>query len=184
MKKLGNTLIVCISIVSMGLMACSKTGPAGPAGATGATGPAGPTGPTGPTGPAGTANVIYSNWTANSTWAIDAPSGLNYFDITTASLTQTMMNTGTLLVYWAVLGDITNNVRQVPFFETIGSNIYFHNPKYIVGKVRIETNNLAMATTNRYRYIFIPGGVVGRGVNPEVDYNNYEAVLRYFGIPR
>src|SRR5262245_45942497 len=99
------------------------TGPQGPAGAqgtTGSTGPQGPVGPTGPQGPVGTANVIYSRWSNGSTWAVDATSGLNYYDIMTTSLTQNILSGGTIQVYWGVLGDTVNNVRQLPFTELVG----------------------------------------------------------------
>jgi hypothetical protein len=124
--------------------------------------------------------VIYSRWSANSTWTIDAPSGLNYYEMTTASLTQNILGNGSIHVYWAVLGDTVNNVRQLPFTETIGGTVYFHNPRYSVGKIRAETNNLNMSTTNRYRYIIIPGGVVGR---MNIDFDNYDEVITALGIP-
>ena len=177
MKLLSFLTLIVFSICLT--MSCKK-GPAGPTGPAGATGATGPTGPTGPQGPAGTANVIYSRWTPNSSWTIDGPSGLNYFEMTTASLTQGILGNGSIHVYWAVLGDTVNNVRQVPFTETISGSVYFHNSKFSVGKIRVETNNLNMATTNRYRYILIPGGVFGR---MQIDFDNYDEVLSKLGIP-
>lgn len=198
MRKIRLTFFAFISLSSILFISCTKTGPAGPAGATGATGSTGPAGPTGPQGPAGptgpqgpqgpqgpigTANVIFSNWTNGSTWAIDGASGLNYFDINTAALTQTILSRGTILVYWAVLGDTVTHVRQLPFAETIGGTVYFHNPKYSVGKIRIETSNLLMATSNRYRYIIIPGGIFGRNYDySDIDFSNYNKTMRRLGI--
>jgi Collagen triple helix repeat (20 copies) len=202
MLNIRQIIFAFIALSSVLFISCKKTGPAGPAGPVGATGPsgsagpAGPTGPQGPTGPTGpqgpqgpqgpvgTANVIYSSWTNGSTWAIDIPSGLNYFDMNTSSLTQTILSRGTILVYWAVLGDSVNHVRQLPFAESIGGNFYFHNTKYSVGKIRIETNNLVMSTTNRYRYIIIPGGVAGRGYDySNLDFSDYKLTMRRLGIP-
>lgn len=201
MSKIRLALVAFISFGTILFISCKKTGPAGPAGAqgpagstgpAGATGPQGPAGPTGPTGPqgpigpqgpVGTANVIYSNWTSGSTWAIDGASGLNYFDMNTATLTQTILSRGTILVYWAVLGDTVNHVRQLPFAETIGATIYFHNPKYSVGKIRIETSNLSMATSNRYRYIIIPGGIFGRNYDySDIDFSDYNETMRRLGL--
>ena len=176
MKKIY--LIQALAIVVLWVSACKKEGPPGPAGPQGATGAPGPQGPQ---GPVGTANVIYSRWTTGSTWAIDPASGLNYFDITTPSLTQNILSGGTIQVYWAVLGDSVNHVRNLPFTEMIAGNIYFHNPKYSVGRIRIETTNLSMSATNRYRYIFIPGGIFGR--NASIDFENYFEVLEKLNIP-
>lgn len=190
MKNLMVILVLIFSF-SISFVSCSKTGPEGPAGPVGATGPAGPAGSTGPQGPqgqtgqqgpAGTANVIYSKWTDGSIWSIDANSGLNFFDISATALTQNVLSSGDVHVYWAVLGDTVNHVRQLPFVETIGTDIYFHNLKYSVGTIRIETNNLSMGASNRYRYIFVPGGVLA-GKNINIDYDDYAEVKRVFKIP-
>src|SRR5688572_6966197 len=168
-------LLLAVLLVFVIGINCKK-GPIGPAG------PAGSTGAQGPQGPVGTANVIYSRWTNGSTWAIEAARGLNYYDITATSLTQVILSGGSIQVYWAVLGDTINHVRQLPFTETIGASIYFHNPKYSVGKIRIETNNLTMATSNRYRYILIPGAVLtGRYAN--INFANYQEAIQSLGIP-
>ncbi len=189
MKKVITIIFVVLSVSAI-IISCKKEGPQGPAGAAGpqgATGPqgnpgsTGPQGPIGPQGPVGSANVIYSRWTNGSSWTIDGATGLNYFDITTASLTQNILSGGTMQVYWAVLGDTVNHVRHLPFFETIGPDIYYHNPKYSIGKIKIETSNLSMATSNRYRFILIPGGVVGgRGT---IDFSNYHKAIRSLGVP-
>jgi len=84
-------------------------------------------------------------------------------------------------IYWAVLGDTITHVRQLAFTENIGSTVYFHNPKFSVGNIRIETNNVTMSSTNRYRYILIPGGVLGGRSN--IDFSNYHEAIRQLGIP-
>lgn len=178
MNKRQLTLLMFFSLSVIIFSACKKEGPAGPAGPAG---PQGATGGTGPQGPAGTANVIYSRWTSGSTWTSDVSAGLVYYNIPSTSLTQSILSGGSIHVYWGVLGDTVNNVRQLPFTEIVGSEIYFHNPKYSVGNIRVETNNLTMAATNRYRFILIPGGVLGGRLN--IDFNNYDQVLNYFNIP-
>lgn len=175
--------LFCLAII---LFSCSKQGPAGPAGPQGPAGPTGATGSTGSTGsqgPPGTANVIYSRWTNGSTWTPDATTGLVYYNIPATSLTQSILSTGSIHVYWAVLGDTVNNVRELPFTEIVGSEIYFHNPKYTVGNVRVETNNLTMSTSNRYRYIVIPGAVLGGRAYEGINFNNYNEVLNRLNIP-
>jgi hypothetical protein len=176
MTRISAFIILLGCIITIG---CKKTGPEGPAGPAGAAGPAGPAGPT---GPAGTANVIYSRWTNGSTWTVDGGTGLNTFNISAATLTQGILSGGSIHVYWAVLGDTVNHVRELPFAETLGANIFFHNPKYSVGNIRIETNNLTMAATNRYRYILIPGGVLS-GRYTEINFSDYQEVIRKLKIP-
>ena len=179
MNKKQLTVLVLFSLIILGFPACKKDGPAGPQGPQG---PAGSTGATGSQGPAGTANVIYSRWTNGSTWTPDASTGLIFYSIPATSLTQAILSSGSIHVYWAVLGDTVNNVRQLPFTEIIGPDVYFHNPKFTVGNVRVETNNLSMSTSNRYRYIFIPGGVLGGRIHDDIDFNNYHEVLTRLNI--
>ena len=192
MKRIPFTFTVFLLFNVLIFYACSKTGPAGPAGPTGPTGPAGATGgtgaqgapgSTGSQGPAGTANVIFSRWTNGSTWTLDGGAGVVFYDIPSTSLTQAILSGGSIHVYWAVSGDTVNNVRQLPFTETIGADIYYHNPKYSVGNIRIETNNLAISTSNRYRYILIPGVVVGGRISSNINFNDYNDVIRQLNLP-
>lgn len=180
--------LLIVGLVSMigflGLSSCTKEGPEGPAGAQGSQGPQGPQGPAGPQGPTGTANVIYSKWSSGSTWTLDAGTGLNGYEITATPLTQSILSTGAIHVYWAVLGDTVNNIRHLPFTEVVNNELYFHNTASSVGKIKVETNNLIMATTNRYRYVLIPGGVLGGRTRQTVDFEDYNAVLAAFDIPR
>ena len=177
-SHLATTLVFFLLSVFI-FSACKKQGPAGPAGPTG---PQGPAGGTGPQGPAGTANVIYSRWTNGSTWTSEVSTGLVFYNIPSTSLTQSILSGGSIHVYWAVLGDTVNNVRQLPFTEIVGAEIYFHNPKYTVGNIRVETNNLTMSTTNRYRYILIPGSIVGRQYS-NINFNDYNEVISKLNIP-
>jgi hypothetical protein len=112
-----------------------------------------------------------------------AGAGLVFFNIPATSLTQAILSNGTLHVYWGVLGDTVNNVRQLPFTEIVGGDSYFHNPKYSVGNVRVETNNLSMSTTNRYRYILIPGAVLGGRQYSNINFNDYNEVIQKLNIP-
>lgn len=180
-RQLQATLLLCLSVFIF--FACKKEGPAGPQGPAGPPGPAGATGATGSQGLAGTANVIYSRWTNGSTWTTDAATGLVFYNIPATSLTQAILSGGSIQVYWGVLGDTVNNVRQLPFTETVGADIYFHNPKYSVGNIRIETNNLSMSNTNRYRYILIPGGVLSGRMYSDINFHNYDEVIRQLNIP-
>lgn len=178
------SFFVALLILTIG---CTKEGPVGPQGPTGATGAAGaagaqgPAGPAGAQGPAGTANVIYSAWTDGSDWTADN-NGQVYYDIASAKITQDILSKGDVHVYWAVLGDTVNDVRQLPYSELANGVMYYHNIKLSVGKIRVETNVTGMLNTNRYRYIIIPGGTTGRNQDG-VDFSNYNAMLRYYRIP-
>jgi len=189
MKRIPFIFAVLLFINVIIFYACSKTGPAGPAGPAGATGATGGTGAqgapgaTGSQGPPGTANVIFSRWTNGSTWTLDGGAGLVFYNIPSTSLTQAILSGGSIHVYWAVSGDTVNNVRQLPFTETIGGDVYYHNPKYSVGNIRIETNNLAISTSNRYRYILIPGAVIGGRLSSNINFNDYDEVIRQLNLP-
>ena len=183
MIKNQPAILVLFSLSVLIFSACGKEGPAGAQGPAGPQGATGQTGATGSQGPAGTANVIYSRWTSGSTWTSDPSTGLAFYNIPATSLTQSILSGGSLHVYWAVLGDTVNNVRALPFIETVGADIYFHNPKYSVGNVRVETNNLSMSTANRYRYILIPGAVLGGRIYTDINFNNYNEVLNRLNIP-
>jgi len=161
------------------------TGLAGPAGPAGPTGPSGPAGPTGPTGPAGTANVIYYNWTefATATWGAavsDFGKTVRKYPVTLTSLTAPILSNGVVLAYVrfasnnvyqlpGVVYNVTQPVQQYLFFRpVVGScEIIFHN----------IDNNLdpaTFSTGNHYRFILIPGGVLG-GKTSGVGGTNYTA---------
>jgi hypothetical protein len=164
------------------------TGDQGPAGPGGATGPGGPPGPTGPAGPTGTANVIYSGWqyaTGFSDSTIDN-SALKVGYVKAPSLTATILNSGTVLIYMTYGGGIF----PLPYTSNAGGKPNTINFTPMLSKILISrfthdnSNSVALSTLLQYRYIIIPGSVSGgRMATPPPDYTDYKAVCTYYGIP-
>lgn len=184
-------------------------GSTGPTGATGAQGPAGANGTNGaagaagPQGPAGTANVIYSAWFTPSAYTVATAFGITHLDYNKPApgITQAILDNGTVLTYGKLNGYNpslwpTNQVGLLPITidYQIGAttNIDTWSAFATAGNLKIDlvssTNAYASdASINHnhsFRYIIIPGGVAGaRLSSPPPDYNNYDAVCKYYGIP-
>jgi hypothetical protein len=207
-KNFSKVLLLAITIFSMSIISsCSKDGEPGVAGkdglngingavgatgSTGATGGTGNTGPAGPTGPTGTANVIYSNWISAD---FVATGSAYYFTIPLpASIPfQTLRDTYHISIYY----DYGGAFYQLPMKE-FNLNVEI---SYILssslGGFRIQAARagvatpdvinpfLATYTSDRLRYVLIPGGVpAGRGISPP-DYSkmSYHEVCTKFNIP-
>lgn len=178
--------------------ATSLTGPKGATGATGATGPKGANGATGATGatgaqgPAGTANVVYSAWQYANSFAdsIIDNSQVKVGYVKAPSLTTTILNSGTVLVYFTYGG----GVMPLPYTSNAGGKP--NTISFIPGLNKItftrfthdNSNSVNLSTVLQYRYILIPGGAVAarmadnsRQATP--DYSNYEAVCAYYHLP-
>ncbi len=210
MKIIQSICILLFSVFTLSI-SCSKTGPvgpqgpqgpAGPTGATGSQGPAGTNGATGPQGPAGTANVIYSAWFTPSVYTVTTVFGiinLNY-NMAASGITQAILDNGAVLTYGKLNGYNpslwpTNQVGKLPIIINyqIGTttNIDTWSAYATVGNLRINlvsstnayTTDAAINHSHSFRYIIIPGGVAGARQSPPPDYNNYDAVCKYYGIP-
>jgi hypothetical protein len=178
MKKLQFIFatLTSLSLVFL-LAACAgPQGEVGPAGPQGAAGPQGVAGQTGAQGPAGTANVIYSEWktttfngsSTSQTGIIDAP-----------KLTLEMRDKATVLVYVQI---IFNGTYLLPYYRA-GDNRILANIQ-TPGRIVIEavgTEGVAFARASTYRYIIIPGAVLGR--KAAIDYSNYEEVKKAYNLP-
>jgi hypothetical protein len=158
-----------------------STGPAGPSGPTGATGPQGPAGPQGPQGPIGTANVIYSSWASQTSWA---DTTLSTFGTVSRSIrlapgvTQAILDQGIVLCYFNA-GSV-GTIFQLPWMLALGGNAHQLNFALTTGKIIFFIADLndgdasGLTVSGPLRYVIIPGGVAGgRGVNSEkiVDIN-------------
>ena len=157
-------------------------GPAGPAGAPGATGPAGTTGATGPQGVPGTANVIYSNWhTIPDTWRDSAVNGanmkVNHESVT--SVTAAVVNNGAVLVYFRILANDNHPLPFTNYFISVSSSVtwsFIPQTGKIIYTLFAHSNPPPPAPSanpnNQYRWIVIPGGVLG-GRSGKVGNTNY-----------
>ncbi len=176
-------------------------GTPGPAGPAGPTGPQGPAGPAGPQGPAGTANVIYSPWFNLTNWhdSTMTNQGLVKLDYRDApGITSTIISSGVVLMYvapnasstyayglpWLVTSSNPNII--ISFVPTVGRLVVYNT----------QVNSIAGGITPNasyvYRYIIIPGGVLGgrsagaggtQYTVEELKSMSYEQVVQLFNIP-
>jgi hypothetical protein len=182
MSNYSLSLFLFISIL---MVSCQKgdTGPVGPVG------PAGPTGPQGPQGATGTTNVIYSDWLSVSAeeWKDTTMANVTRAQrvIKTASaLTQNIIDNGVILVY---LNNDVTNYYQLPFTYNINP-ARVHNYIPLVGKFifyEYATNGSGglTSTTNKYRYILIPGSIKTNGRTLNWSSMNYKEVCKSLSIP-
>lgn len=171
---------------------CSKEGPEGPPGPQGPQGNPGTQGPAGPTGSTGSANVIYSAWhLPDSTWRDSVIMSNNYkvnHKLST-SLTQAIIDQGVILAYKRFPNTAAGTVTPLPWHSAeggIGTN-WGYMP--LVGKMYYtfnrDDNSTTVSPTNLhgYRWILIPGGVLGgRMRDPRT--MTYEEVCQAYGIPQ
>ena len=181
------------------------TGPAGATGATGATGAKGDkgdsgtngtngtngsdgaqgaTGSKGDKGDPGTANVIYSGWFTPNTNDWQKLSDINYtYTINEPKITQDIVDRGVVLAYSRQNANSASYL--LPLTLTTSSSISNYNIGMSIEKVIINFLELLEpsgkpANNLQFRYVIIPGGVQTRA---NLDYTNFEAVARAFGIP-
>ena len=208
--RLLSLLIIAISFI---VVNCTKEGPEGPVGATGPQGPTGatgtsgttgtqgatgPVGPAGPQGPTGTANVIYSAWTdfVTANW-----SGLTTFlsvqtrryTQNSATITAAIRDQGIVLVYVRFSGTGSTVYPLPVIYPVTTSNVNIRTEINIGNFVMVmhDVSNPAIdpgtiGPGNGYRYIIIPGGVLGgRGLNTadQLQKMSYHEVCQLFSIP-
>lgn len=187
-------------------------GVAGPQGTPGAQGATGTQGATGAKGDQGNANVISNTVTLtnanyqNNYWTITTGSssslgvGAKYASVSVTAITTAIFNTGTVLVYLKVPNGLTSDLTAwslLPFSLKSFDGSYFISLKcnYEIGKLNIyylyeQTNSAAtipyifsaIVPDYTFKYIVI-AGITGRYMKPPVDYNDYSAVCKYYGIP-
>lgn len=148
-------------------------------------------GDTGPKGDTGTANVMYSPWldvTYSPQTNDNGDTVIWFAKIPAPKLTKAILDSGTVKVYFNVNTAAEPTVFPLPisdfysfaFITQLG--VYFS-----VGNIDLYCDLDASSFTTggqkawQYRYVIIPGGVpTGRSA---VNWNNYEAVKRYYNIP-
>ncbi|MDD3643222.1 MAG: hypothetical protein PHQ19_07170 [Candidatus Krumholzibacteria bacterium] len=124
-------------------------------------------GPEGPRGPAGTANVIYSDWYSPETWTLATVFGVHErsYTMTTASLTQDIIDNGVVMVYMRFVG-LNPEISQLPV--TLADVNYSFLFRAQAGSIKVVYWIIASPTIdpvvippqNLVRYVLIPGGVI------------------------
>lgn len=187
MKNFVSRLFMLLMLLAAVSISCK--GPQGPEG------PQGPAGPQGPQGPAGNANVISSAWITPS-WVSDSyygNSGYKY-DWSVADLTQSVYDSGVILVYWK---NWEGKVWILPQTLASGNEVFDYVVR--VGQITLwyyKTDGSSASSphsSNKFRYVLIPQGTSSRPAGDinalrqdlarqGVDIDNYYQVCDYFGL--
>jgi hypothetical protein len=200
MKKISSVFpfLLCI-VLAVTVVSCEKgedgaQGPAGPAGPAGAAGAQGPAGAAGAAGQPGSANVVYSNW-LDVTYAADTVHNgalidtLGYAaEIDAPKLADSIINKGTIKVYWNVNTAADPTIVALPYFETGGLfggvpltvNTFFRIQKiFLYANFNVSSFTEQNQKVWQYRYVLIPGSTTGRS---NINWNNYAEVKAYLGL--
>jgi hypothetical protein len=153
-----------------------EKGDVGPIGTTGAVGPTGAVGAVGATGATGTANVQYSEWIPFTLTGTQTSSGST--NIPLPKMTQEVLDK--YLIFTYLKFNTSNWIYSLPLSfpisngkdETVAIRYYLLNA--------MITSNATYSNTS-FRYLLVPGGVP-TGRKAAVDYNDYEAVKKYYNI--
>ncbi|HEY4336610.1 MAG TPA: collagen-like protein [Puia sp.] len=173
-------------------MACSKTGPTGPQGNAGVTGPSGPAGPTGPIGTANvwvdTFSVVNTQWLYNSGWYYSTGNGgyteyfTRYRDQTFSKITQGILDTGMVMVYFTPNQNDTNQWVPLTYSFLAFSGAYYFNYGYetMPGKVRLHywytangsgtpptTLSTDVIATHKYKVVVVASGAVATAMKKD-----------------
>ena len=148
-------------------------------------------GPQGPAGMDGNANVIASPWYTPTAW--DGSSGDWYFDITSSSISQDIVEGGAILAYVSLPGDLYNDftVRPLPAYA-IGANWDFLLPNdgQTYGSIEFTSDMLDRPGTSGYnfRFILIPSNYSLKSASlkkpgiADLKKMSYSEVCNYLGI--
>jgi hypothetical protein len=178
---MNKLIIKYLSIIVIAMLLIVVTGCEGPEGPTGPEGPQGEQGPAGPLGPAGedgedgedgNANVIYSDWIALSTLSAPADTTVlsrNYtrWHIPAEQLSQEIIDGGAVLVYFRLLGMITQLPYTVASISDFDEDVLITFAPFAPGQITILSQSLdntpfSLNSSSEFRYLLIPGGVPAR----------------------
>lgn len=135
------------------------------------------------------ATVYYSEWFSPASWS--GSSGDWYFDASAPDLTQDIVETGVVLAYVWLAGDIydANSVRPLPAYA-VDANWSFLIPEY--GSIEFITDMVSepLTAANKFRFIAIPGNTpalksasLTNKSAAELKKMTYKEVCTYFNIP-
>jgi len=137
-------------------------------------------------GPAGSSNVLYSGWVyakAFSDTTVDNTK-LKVGYITAKMLSTSVLNSGTVLVYFTYGG----GVLPLPYTNFAGGKGNTVNFMPLLNRIVItrftadNSGSVPLSTLLQYRYVIIPGGALISSIKPK-DLEDYELVKKTFHIP-
>jgi hypothetical protein len=153
-----------------------EKGDVGPIGTTGAVGATGAVGGIGPVGATGTANVQYSEWIPFTLTGTQSSNGTT--NISLPKMTQEVLDK--YLIFTYIKFGTSNWVYSLPLsFPSGGGKDETVAIRYYLSNAMITSN--ASYSNTSFRYVLVPGGVP-TGRKAAVDYNDYEAVKKYYDI--
>ena len=163
-------------------------------GADGADGTDGADGAQGEQGETGTANVIFSDW-IDSEFETNIASSAAGIDLEAESLTQEIIDQGTVLVYGRNIVLPSNEIFPLPQIIS-NDNHGFRISE--VGSIRLTIVSLSGGAIGSrifedYRYVLIPGGqreggngggdISSRRLNIDFTKMTYQEIIDFFNIP-
>lgn len=167
--------------IALSVTACKKGDP-GPKGDTGPAGPTGNTGGKGDKGDPGTANVFYSPW-LDLTFTEDATNGIFFKLIAEPKITEDILSSGDVKVYWNFGSPADKFIVPLPFTGAFSIQSF-----YTTGQIELDASDDVSTFTDasnnkrfQFRYVIIPGGTALR-TSTKINWNNYEEVKAYLGL--
>lgn len=103
---------------------------------------------------------------------------------TATALTQPILDSGVILVY---LKDPATSTYQLPFTYNISpARVHSYIPtlgKFVFYEYSTDGSGGVPSTTNKYRYVIIPGGVKTGKTNEQWGRMSYKEICKAFQIP-
>jgi len=169
MKSRINTLFLFVAFSSLLFSGCKKDTVQGPPGLD--------------------ATVYYSQWITPSAWL--GTSGDWYFDVSAPDLTEDIVESGVILAYVWLAGDVydATSVRPLPAYA-VGANWSFLISEYKRIEFTSDMISKPLTTGNNFRFIAIPGNVETLKSAPlkgkseqELRKMTYKDVCKLYNIP-
>lgn len=137
-------------------------------------------------GPAGNSGILYSGWQYAKAFADTTVDNtkLRVGYITVKSLSTSILNSGTVMVYLTYGG----GVFSLPYTSFAGGKSNTINFMPLFNRIVItrftadNSGSVALSTLLQYRYVIIPGGTQVSNL-PLKDLKNYELMKKTFKVP-
>jgi len=174
MKK-GNITILLLSLMIV-LASCKKgdTGDTGPAGASGSNGT------NGVNGLNGNANVSTITFNVGPTgWQSNGAQTYVYNNVLVPQITQALIDSGLIIAYWDRIVDQI----QLPFVDGNVNKSYY--AEISLGHYQFEIDYFGQSLgipANPYKIKLVLATAHARMSNPELNWNDYEAVKTRFNL--
>jgi len=206
-QRFFGSLAIIFAVISTFAAGCSKTGSAGATGPSGATGPAGPQGVQGPEGNANVLvdvfSLVNSQWIYNSQYSLETSGGsyteyfTRYHDVTDSAVTQAILNTGEVMVFFVPNPIVdTNQWAPLPYefldgsevftynlvFETMPNTVRLHYFFNQINSGTVPTLATFVIPTYKFKIVVISGVISTAMQQAGIDKSNYDAVSSFLGL--